>query len=86
MYISNMGAIMTVTQVDIDDEALAEAGRILGTTTKKDTVNTALRELVARVKRIEALEKLSIRAERGEFDEAAAVHAALKEVRKGTKA
>ncbi|GLK07751.1 type II toxin-antitoxin system VapB family antitoxin [Streptosporangium carneum] len=61
---------MSVTQIDIDDDALAEAMRMLGTTTKKDTVNTALREYVSRVRRIEALEKLSARAERGEFDEA----------------
>ncbi|GAA3443585.1 type II toxin-antitoxin system VapB family antitoxin [Planomonospora venezuelensis] len=73
---------MTVTQIDIDDEALAEAMRMLGTTTKKDTVNAALREYVARVKRIEALEKLSARAARGEFDEAVAAHERAKQARK----
>ncbi|GAA3416871.1 type II toxin-antitoxin system VapB family antitoxin [Streptosporangium vulgare] len=44
---------------------------MLGTTTKKDTVNAALREYVTRVRRIEALEALSARAARGEFDDAA---------------
>ena len=29
--------------IDIDEEALAEASALLGTTTKKDTVNAALR-------------------------------------------
>ncbi|MBB5776454.1 type II toxin-antitoxin system VapB family antitoxin [Nonomuraea angiospora] len=69
---------MSVTQIDIDDNALKEAMRMMGTTTKKDTVNLALREYVARVKRIEALERLAARAQRGEFDEAAAAHQAAK--------
>ena len=38
---------MALTQMDIDDEALAEAMRLSGTKTKKDTVNLALREFVA---------------------------------------
>lgn len=74
---------MTITQVDLDDEALAEAATILGTKTKKETVNAALRELVLRVRRIEALEELSARAERGDFDEAIAVHQAVKNARRG---
>ncbi len=49
---------MSVTQIDIDDEALSEAMRLMGTTTKKDTVNTALREYTERVRRLEAAEKL----------------------------
>ena len=73
---------MTVTQIDLDDQALAEAAKLLGTSTKKDTVNSALRELVARVKRINALEKLSDRAQRGEFDTAIAEREAVKAARK----
>ncbi len=73
---------MSVTQSDIDDEALAEAMRLMGTTTKKDTVNTALREYTERVKRLEAAEKLAARAARGEFDGAAAAHDAAKAARK----
>ncbi|MEO3889197.1 type II toxin-antitoxin system VapB family antitoxin [Nonomuraea sp. B5E05] len=69
---------MAVTQIDVDDDALKEAMRMMGTTTKKETVNVALREYVARVKRIEALEKLAARAERGEFDEAAQARRAAK--------
>jgi len=73
---------VSVTQIDIDDEALSEAMRLMGTVTKKDTVNTALREYTARVKRLEAAEKLAARAARGEFDRAAAAHDAAKVARK----
>ncbi|WP_431919941.1 type II toxin-antitoxin system VapB family antitoxin [Nonomuraea jabiensis] len=69
---------MSVTQIDIDDDALKEAMRMMGTTTKKDTVNLALREYVARVKRLEALERLAARARRGEFDEASAARQAAR--------
>ena len=34
---------MTKRLVDVDDEVLAEARKVLGTTTLKDTVNTSLR-------------------------------------------
>lgn len=37
---------MARTLVDVDDAALDEARAILGTTTKVDTVNRALRETV----------------------------------------
>lgn len=47
---------MAVTQIDLDDDALSEAMRLSGATTKKDTVNLALREYAARHRRIEALE------------------------------
>lgn len=73
---------MSVTQIDIDDEALSEAMRLMGTTTKKDTVNTALREYNSRVKRLEAAEKLAARAARGEFNAVAAAHEAAKAARK----
>lgn len=36
---------MSRTVVDIDDEALASAQRVLGTGTKRDTVNAALRRI-----------------------------------------
>ena len=38
---------MTRTIIDTDDELLERAKEILGTTTKKDTVNAALRQVVA---------------------------------------
>jgi Arc/MetJ family transcription regulator len=39
---------MSKTLVDLDDSLLKAAQAILGTTTKKATVNTALREVVRR--------------------------------------
>lgn len=49
---------MAVTPIDLDEEALAAAMSELGTSTKKDTVNTALREVVARNSRQRAFERL----------------------------
>jgi Arc/MetJ family transcription regulator len=59
---------MARTMIDIDDEALAEAAKVLGTTTKKDTVNTALREAVARLRRIDAIREAQAMAARGDID------------------
>ncbi|MEV0392688.1 type II toxin-antitoxin system VapB family antitoxin [Polymorphospora rubra] len=42
---------MSRTILDVDDELLAEAAKIFGTTTKKATVNAALRAAVNREKR-----------------------------------
>ena len=50
---------MSITQIDVDDDPLAEAMRLMGTTTKKDTVNLALREYATRVKRLEARRRFS---------------------------
>jgi Arc/MetJ family transcription regulator len=38
---------MTRTLIDIDDALLLQAQQVLGTDTKKDTVNSALAEVVA---------------------------------------
>lgn len=46
---------MSVTQIDLDDEALAGVMRIAGVHTKKEAVNLALRDYVERFRRIEAL-------------------------------
>ena len=46
------------TTVDIDDEALAAAAAVLGTSTKVDTVNRALAEIAARPRRVAAVERL----------------------------
>jgi Arc/MetJ family transcription regulator len=48
---------MSRTVIDLDDEALAAAAHELGTTTKRDTINTALREVTARYRRLRALEE-----------------------------
>ena len=48
---------MSRTVIDLDDEALAAAAAELGTTTKRDTINTALREVTARYRRLRALDE-----------------------------
>lgn len=60
---------MGKTLIDLDDEALAAAAKLFRTTTKKDTVNTALREAAARLRRAEALAELVEIAATGQFDE-----------------
>lgn len=59
---------MTKMLVDIDEEILAEAADEYGTRTKKDTVNTALRETVARRRRLRALNGLVDLAAEGAID------------------
>ncbi|MDZ5442199.1 type II toxin-antitoxin system VapB family antitoxin [Micromonospora sp. 4G57] len=44
---------MSRTTLDVDDDLLAEASKILGTTTKEATVNAALEAVVNREKRRE---------------------------------
>ena len=44
---------MSRTILDVDDELLTEAAKILGTATKKATVNAALQAVVNREKRRE---------------------------------
>jgi Arc/MetJ family transcription regulator len=48
-------AVVSVTQIDLDDEALTEIMRIAGVHTKKEAVNLAMRDYVERFRRIEAL-------------------------------
>jgi Arc/MetJ family transcription regulator len=57
--------------VDVDEDALAEAAGLLGTRTKKDTVNTALRETAQRLRRARALDRLAELGRSGAFDELA---------------
>ena len=52
-----------------DDDALAEAVDLLGTKTKKDTVNTPLRETARRLRRAQALARLAELGQSGAFDE-----------------
>lgn len=67
----NIYEVIVVSKVliDIDEEALAEASALLGTTTKKDTVNQALRETAQRLRRAQALARLAELGEAGAFDE-----------------
>ncbi|MCC9741739.1 type II toxin-antitoxin system VapB family antitoxin [Streptomyces sp. MNU89] len=73
---------MSVTRIDLDDEVLAEAMRLMGAPTKKETAKGALRDHVARIKRLEAAEKPAARGERGEFAAVAAAYAAAKRARR----
>ncbi|MEV7656400.1 type II toxin-antitoxin system VapB family antitoxin [Streptomyces anulatus] len=59
---------MSRTVIDLDDEALAAAAIELGTTTKRETVNTALREVVERNRRLRALHELQDIAQEGGLD------------------
>ncbi|MFE7114898.1 type II toxin-antitoxin system VapB family antitoxin [Streptomyces sp. NPDC057654] len=59
---------MSKTMIDIDDEALALAAEAMGTKTKKDTVNAALAEIGARLRRQRALADLVALDEEGAFD------------------
>ena len=61
---------MAKTLVDVDEELLAEATSALGTSTKKDTVNAALRHVVdeTRIRRQRALAELQSVADSGGFD------------------
>jgi Arc/MetJ family transcription regulator len=58
------------TLLDVDEDLLAEASTALGTSTKKDTVNEALRQAVevSRERRRRALEDLQRLADEGAFD------------------
>jgi Arc/MetJ family transcription regulator len=58
---------MTLTQIDIDEEALAEAMRLSGSKTKTEAVNAALREL-ARHRRIAALDRYATLAAAWDFE------------------
>ena len=57
---------MTKTLVDIDDNLLEAAREVLGTSTKKDTVNAALREVLAAQERRRASVELIMWGQRNE--------------------
>ena len=59
---------MTRTVIDLDDDLVAEVARELGTRTKKDTVNTALREVLENRRRAMALTRLREATADGAFD------------------
>jgi Arc/MetJ family transcription regulator len=59
---------MIKTPIEIDQDALAIAAEVLGTKTKKDTVNAALREVGQRLVRMRALARLGEMADRGDFN------------------
>jgi Arc/MetJ family transcription regulator len=62
--------VVAKTLLDVDEELLAEASTALGTSTKKDTVNEALRRAVevSRERRRRARENLQRLADEGAID------------------
>jgi Arc/MetJ family transcription regulator len=50
---------MSITQIDIDQDLLDRAAEILGTSTKKATVNEALRQIVDQEIRRKHVEELA---------------------------
>ncbi len=63
---------MAKTLVDIDEELLMQARALLGTATKKETVNTALRAVIERQRRIEAFEDVQAQEQLAELTDPAA--------------
>jgi Arc/MetJ family transcription regulator len=59
---------MARTVIDLDDELVASVAKQLGTSTKKDTVNAALREVLTYRRRALALTRLRDAAADGAFD------------------
>jgi Arc/MetJ family transcription regulator len=59
---------MARTVIDLDDELVATVAKELGTSTKKDTVNAALREVLVNRRRALALTRLRDSAADGAFD------------------
>lgn len=51
--------IVARTIVDVDEDALAAAARVLSTSTKKDTINAALREVGLREVRARMLDRFA---------------------------
>lgn len=72
---------MSVTQIDLDDEALAEVMRLAGVRTKKEAVNLALNDYVDRFRRVEALARSRERAKTWDYDGWVAARADEKAVR-----
>ncbi|GAB3216401.1 hypothetical protein GCM10027586_09120 [Kineococcus gypseus] len=58
---------MSKTHIDIDDDLLAQVAAITGTTTKRETVEAALRATLRQERRRAAAERLITRAESGYF-------------------
>jgi Arc/MetJ family transcription regulator len=56
------------TVIDLDDDVLADVARALGTRTKRDTVNAALREVLENRRRALALTRLREATADGAFD------------------
>lgn len=58
-----------VTQIDLDEDALAEVLRRSGRTTKKDAVNDALRDYAAKLRRADEFDGYLRRARDWDYEE-----------------
>ncbi|WP_232343833.1 type II toxin-antitoxin system VapB family antitoxin [Actinoplanes awajinensis] len=63
-----MEAKTEIVRIDINDETLIEAAKILGTKSAAETVLAALREVVDMQRRVEAFDNLAKMAAEGDFD------------------
>jgi Arc/MetJ family transcription regulator len=68
MYITNIGGCMSVTQIDLDDEALTEVLRRSGLKTKKEAVNEALRDYAAKLRRAAEFDGYIRRAQEWDYE------------------
>lgn len=59
---------VSVTQIDLDDEVLADVMRLAGVHTKKEAVNLAMRDYVDRFRRIEALARSREQAKTWDYE------------------
>lgn len=59
---------MSRTVIDLDDDLVAEVAKALGTSTKKETVNSALREVLESRRRALALARLREAGAEGAFE------------------
>ncbi|MGW1988675.1 type II toxin-antitoxin system VapB family antitoxin [Embleya sp. NPDC001921] len=59
---------MARTVIDLDDDLVAAVAQALGTGTKRETVNTALREVLDNRRRALALTRLRAAADTDAFD------------------
>lgn len=59
---------MSRTVIDLDDDLVSDVSMALGTHTKKETVNAALREVLEYRRRALALTRLRESADEGAFD------------------
>ena len=59
---------MSVIQIDLDDEALAEVMRLARVRTKTEAVNLALRDFVDRFRRAEALARSRDQAQGWDYE------------------
>jgi Arc/MetJ family transcription regulator len=62
------GDVVSRTVIDLDDALVADVARELGTTTKKDTVNRALREVLEHRRRALAITRLRTTVAEGAVD------------------